>query len=163
NEAQFYLGLSAFYAGQMEKADSAFRSLSSRLPLSEVFNNLGVVAARLGDRRARGYFEKSVQSDPNDPDYHFNLAVELYLQGQVQDGSRERRAVAALEPDAEARGFLEAINSAPPSSAKLPLQRIKRSYGELSAPQSAAENTIATQARPRKNDTASHVTFHLQR
>lgn len=163
NDAQFYFGLSAFYAGQMDKADSAFRSLSSRLPLSEVYNNLGVVAARLGDRRARGYFEKSVQSDPNDPDYHFNLAVELYREGQAQDASRELRAVVALEPDTEARSFLEAINSAAPPVSKLPLQRIKRNYGELSLQPPAVETTNNTEARPRKNDTASHVTFHVQR
>src|SRR5215469_2371357 len=42
NEAQFYLGLSAFYAGQTEKAEDAFRILAGRLPLPEAYNNLGV-------------------------------------------------------------------------------------------------------------------------
>ena len=52
-------GLASFYSGHMDKAEGAFRSLASRLPLTEVYNNLGVVSARRGDRRARGYFEKA--------------------------------------------------------------------------------------------------------
>src|SRR5262249_52481160 len=66
NEAQFYVGLAAFYAGQMEKAAAAFRSLAARLPLTEVYNNLGVASSRLGDKRTRDYFEKSVENDPSD-------------------------------------------------------------------------------------------------
>src|SRR5262249_32436575 len=62
NEAQFYLGLAAFYAGQLEKSAAAFRSLAAQLPLTEVYNNLGVVSARLGDKHARDYFEKSVEN-----------------------------------------------------------------------------------------------------
>jgi len=95
NEAQFYLGLAAFYAGHMDKADSAFRSLAARLPLTEVLNNLGVVAARRGQRGARGYFEKTVQTDPDEPDYRFNLAVELYREGDPSGASRELRALLA--------------------------------------------------------------------
>src|ERR1044071_9613371 len=53
NEAQFYLGLAAFYGGHMDKADAAFRALASRLPLTEVLNNLGVVAARRAQHGAR--------------------------------------------------------------------------------------------------------------
>jgi TolB-like protein len=41
NEAQFYLGLSAFYSDQLDKADLAFRTLVQRLPLTEIYNNLG--------------------------------------------------------------------------------------------------------------------------
>ena len=95
NEAQFYLGLAAFYGGHMDKADSAFRSLASRLPLTEVLNNLGVVAARRGQRGARGYFEKTVQTDPDEPDYRFNLAVELYREGDASGAARELRALLA--------------------------------------------------------------------
>jgi Tfp pilus assembly protein PilF/TolB-like protein len=162
NEAQFFLGLSAFYAGQMDKADSAFMALSSRLPLPEVFNNLGVTAARLGDRRARGYFEKSVQGDPNDTDYHFNLAVELLRQGQPQEASKELRTVMTLQPEAEARNFLEAISSGAPAS-RLPLQRIKRNYDESSSRQPALETQNNSESRLHKSDTASHVTLHIQR
>jgi tetratricopeptide (TPR) repeat protein len=162
NEGQFYLGLAAFYAGQMDRAAAAFRALASRLPLTEVFNNLGVASARLGDRRARAYFERSAQIDPNDPDYHFNLAVELYRQGQSQEAARELHALLALHPDAEARSFLDAINSGNPAAVKLPLQRIKRNYDESSFRQLAFEIENLNEERLRKADTASRVAFYVQ-
>ena len=163
NEAQFYLGLSALYAGHMDKAEAAFSSLASRLPLTEVYNNLGVAAARLGDRRARTYFEKTVQTDPNDPDYHFNLAVELYREGQVQSAARELRKVQALSPEAEAKSFLEAITAGTQASARLPLERIKRNYDESSFRQLAMEIENATEVRLQKTDPAGRASFRVER
>ncbi len=162
NEAQFYLGLAAFYAGQMDKAEAAFRTLAARLPLTEVFNNLGVVAARRGEKRARGYFEKSVQTDPNDPDYRFNLAVELYREGDVAGATQELRELLGIHPDAEARGFLDMIGSGsqPP---RLPLERIKRNYDESSFRQVALEIENRDEARLQKINPAGHAAFHVQR
>jgi tetratricopeptide (TPR) repeat protein len=162
NEAQFYLGLSAFYAGQMDKAEAAFHSLASRLPLTEVYNNLGVAAARLGTRQARGYFEKSVQTDPNDPDYHFNLAVALYRDGQLQEAARELKEVLALHADTEARGLLDAI-VARSQPARLPLERIKPNYDESSFRQLAMEIENVNEARLGKTDPVNHAAFHVQR
>lgn len=162
NEAEFYLGLSAFYAGQMDQAEVAFRSLASRLPLTEVYNNLGVAAARLGDRRARSYFEKSVQTDPNDPDYRFNLAVELYREGQAQEAAGELKEALAQSADSEARSFLDAISSGA-RPARLPLERIKRNYDESSFRQLAQEIENTNEARLQKSDPASHAAFHVAR
>src|SRR5215472_6934 len=162
NEAQFYLGLAAFYANQLDKAAAAFRTLSLHLPLTEIYNNLGVVSARLGDRRARGYFEKSAQTDPSDPDYHFNLAVELQREGQSQDAARELRAVLALRPEGEAKIFLDAISAGTPVS-RVPMERIKRNYDESSFRQLALEIENTNEARLRKKDVASHVAYHVQR
>lgn len=161
NEAQFYLGLAAFYAGHMDKADSAFRSLAARLPLTEVLNNLGVVASRRGQRSARGYFEKTVQTDPDEPDYRFNLAVELYREGDTSGATRELRASLAINPDAEAKGFLEAIISGTPP-ARLPLERIKRNYDESTFRQLALEIENINETRLAKSDPASHAAFHIQ-
>ena len=162
NEADFYLGLSAFYAGQMDKSEAAFRSLVSRLPLTEVYNNLGVAAARLGDQRARGYFEKTVQTDPNDADYHFNLAIELYREGQMQEATRELKATLALNADSEARAFLDAINTGA-RPARLPLERIKRNYDEASFRQLAQEIESSNEARLQNSDPVSHAAFHVAR
>lgn len=162
NEAQFYLGLASFYAGQMDAAQAAFSSLASRLPLTEVTNNLGVVAARRGDRRARGHFEKAVQTDPNDPDYHFNLAVELYREGNTQESARELRQVLAAQPDPEANSFLDAINAGTAPS-RLPLERIKRNYDESGFRQLALEIDNANEARLEKADAVTHAAFHVQR
>lgn len=162
NEAQFYLGLAAFYSGQWEKAESAFQALSSSLPLTEVYNNLGVVAVRRGERRARRYFEKTVETDPNDPDYHFNLAVELSREGDSQGAIHHLRAALALRPDAEARNFLDTISSGTPP-AKLPLERIKQNYDESSFRQLALEIENANESRLSKMDPAAHADFHVQR
>ena len=161
NEAQFYLGLAAFYAGHMDKADAAFRVLASRLPLTEVLNNLGVVAARRGQRDARDYFEKIVQTDPNEPDYRFNLAVSLYREGDSQGASRELRALLALYPDSEAKTFLEAIASGA-QPAHPPLERIKRNYDESTFRQLALEIENSNEERLAKSDPASHAEFHLR-
>jgi tetratricopeptide (TPR) repeat protein len=163
NEAQFYLGLSAFYAGQTDKADAAFRFLAARLPLPEVYNNLGVASARLGEREARGYFEKSVQTDPNDPDYHFNLAVELYRQGQSQEAARELKEVLALNADSEAKGFLETVSASGQPPARMPLERIKRNYDESSFRQLALEIENSNEARLQNSDPSTHAAFHIQR
>ena len=42
-EANFLLGMAEFYRGNYDKADAAFSFLAARLPLTEVYNNLGVV------------------------------------------------------------------------------------------------------------------------
>ena len=163
NEAQFYLGLSAFYGGQPDKAQAAFSSLSERLPLTEIFNNLGVVSARRGDRRAREYFERAVQTEPSDPDYHFNLAVELYREGDSAGASRELRAALAIQKDSEARNFLDAIIAAGQSRPRLPLERIKRNYDESGFRQIALELENAEEARFSGQDGARHSAYHIQR
>jgi tetratricopeptide (TPR) repeat protein len=162
NEADFYLGLAAFYAGQMDKSQAAFRSLASRLPLTEVYNNLGVASVRLGDGRAREYFEKTVQTDPNDPDYHLNLALGLYREGQVQEAARQLKDILSINPDAEAKAFLDAINSGV-RPARLPLERIKRNYDEASFRALAQEIEISNEARLQKTDPATHAAFHVAR
>lgn len=161
NEAQFYLGLAAFYGSHLDKADAAFRVLASRLPLTEVLNNLGVVAARRAQHGARAYFEKAVQTDPNEPDYRFNLAVALFREGDSSGAARELRELLAIHSDAEAKSFLEAIASGAPP-ARMPLERIKRNYDESTFRQLAMEIENTNEARLAKADAASHAEFHLQ-
>jgi Tfp pilus assembly protein PilF/TolB-like protein len=162
NEADFYLGLSQFYMGQMQKSEAAFRTLAARLPLTEVYNNLGVVAARQGDREARSYFERTVEIDPSDPDYHFNLAVELSREGSKEAAIRELRATLASGPDPEARSLLESL-VAGTQPAHLPLERIKRNYDESSFRQLALEIENAGEARLQQAPPAQHAAYHVQR
>ena len=163
NEARFYQGLSFFYAGQMEKAEAAFRSLAARLPLTEVYNNLGVTASRRGDKRAREYFEKSVQDDPSDPDYHFNLAVVLQREGETAGAMRQLRESVRLRPDPEARLLLETIVTNPATRDHLPLERLKRNYDESSFRQLAAEIENRNEERLKKTDARTHGAFHVHR
>jgi tetratricopeptide (TPR) repeat protein len=163
NEAQFYLGLAAFYANQLDKAAAAFQDLSTRLPLTEIFNDLGVVEARRGSKLARGYFEKSVQTDPSDPDYHLNLAIELFREGDTQASARELRSALELRSDPEVKGFLDTISSGAATVPRLPLERIKRNYDESSFRQLALELQNAEEARLAHTDPAHHAAFHVQR
>ena len=162
NEAQFFLGLAAFYSSQMDKAEAAFRFLSTRIPLTEVYNNLGVVSARRGETNARGYFEKSIQIDPNDPDYRFNLAVELCRENDLPAASRELRESLAIHPDAEAKAFLDALNSGSPTKDHLPPERIKSNYDESSFRQLAIEIENNSEAKLRTSDPITHAAFHAQ-
>src|SRR5208283_3216216 len=120
-EANFLLGMSEFYRGSFDKAFSAFSFLSTRLPLTEVYNNLGVVEARRGHRApAVEYFSKAVNADPNDADYHFNLALGLFRNGDSTGAARQLREELQQWPtDGEAKSLLDMINRGvpPPSSA----------------------------------------------
>lgn len=163
NEAQFYLGLAAYYAGQMDKSEAAFRSLALRLPLTEIYNNLGVVSARRGEKHARGYFERTLQTDPNDPDYHFNFALALFREGDTPGATRQLRESLTLHPDPEVKAFLDSIASGTASKDHLPPERIKSNYDESSFRQLALEIENANEARLQQADSANHAAFHVQR
>lgn len=163
NEAQFYLGLAAYSAGQMEKAEAAFRSLATRLPLTEVYNNLGVVAMRRGEKHARSYFERVLQTDPNDPDYHFNLGLALFREGDTPGAIKQLRESLAIRTDSEVKSFLDGISSGPVAKDRLPTERIKRNYDESSFRQLALEIENANELRLQQADPPTQAAFHLQR
>jgi tetratricopeptide (TPR) repeat protein len=161
-EAAFYEGLAHFYLAEFDKAEAAFSNLAERMPLTEVFNNLGVVAGRRGKRTAVDYFQKAAQADPNDADYHFNLAVALARGGEPQEAVRHlREALARRAQDGEARALLDALqrNQAP---AKPPLERIKRNYDEQSFRQLQLEIQNASEARLAQRSPAEHAAFHVE-
>ncbi len=161
-EASFYAGLSYFYTGDFAKAESAFSFLLSQFPLTEVYNDLGVVAARRG-KNATEYFSKAVEADPNDPDYHFNLALALYHSGDSAGVARQVAEVLRLRPnDSEARSLLD-MASGKPGNGRIPLERIKRNYDETSFRQLALEIQNATEARLAKADPRTHAAYHVER
>jgi Tfp pilus assembly protein PilF len=182
-EANFLLGMAEFYRGNYEKAYAAFSFLAARVPLTEVYNNLGVVDARRGRRApAIDYFAKAVNADPSDPEYRFNLAVELYKNGDNAGAAQQIREELQRRPnDAEAKSLLEYINrgvSAPSTSAvgtqvvgvppgssqvRIPLERIKRNYDEASYRQLELEIHNLTEERLAKNDRKSHSAYHSDR
>lgn len=166
-EAHFYAGLSYYYLGAFEKAVSAFNFLLSRFPLTEVYNNLGVVEARRGRKDAIEYFQKAVQIDAKDPEYRFNLGVSLYRAGDMTGAARQLREAVNLRPDdAEAKSLLDAISSpAKPASTsertRIPLQRMKRNYDETSYRQLALEVKNATEMRLARTDPRTHAAYHV--
>src|ERR1700686_3779193 len=111
-EANFYLGLAAYSRGDFAKSESAFEYVANRVPLAEVYNDLGVVAARRGQRKAADYFAKAIQNDPSDADYHFNLGVALLQAGDRAGAARELpTALDHRSNDGEAKTLLDSLNS----------------------------------------------------
>jgi Flp pilus assembly protein TadD/TolB-like protein len=168
-EANFYLGLATYYHGDFPRADSAFRFVAARLPLAEVYNNLGVVSSH-GDRKtAAQYFQKAIEADPNDADYHFNLAIELYRMGDPAGASHQLRDTLLLQAgDAVAKSMLDGITTgagAPIQRAaqKIPLERIRANYDESSFRQLALKIDAAAEQRLAKTDPRTHARFHSDR
>jgi len=179
SEASFFLGLSAFYQGDYEKAEKAFAFLESKLPLTEVNNNLGVVMGRRGKRAELEYLQRASDSDPSDPDYHFNLAVAYARIFDNGNAARQLKEVLRIRPnDNEAKAFLDSISGAvapaatPPGNgfrpasaptAKLPLQRIKRNYDETSFRSLAMEIDRTAESRLALASPKDHAAFHVER
>ena len=167
-EANFYLGLAAYYHGDLARAESAFAFVAARLPLAEVYNNLGVVNARRGHRNAADYFQKAIQNDPSDSDYRFNLGVTLSRAGDRAGGARELRAVLENRPtDTEAKALLDSLAPAPAGAvsqplAKTPLERIKRNYEENTFRQMTMQLQSWAEERFAKSDPRSHTRFHIE-
>jgi tetratricopeptide (TPR) repeat protein len=172
-EANFYLGLAAYYQGDFPRAETAFRFVAARMPLGEVYNNLGVVSSR-GDRKgAVEYFQKALDADPNDPDYHFNLAIELYRAGDTAGASRQLHDTLALRPgDPAARSLLDAITpgasassqrAVVPATQKTPTERIRANYDESSFRLLALKLEAAAEPRLAKTDPKAHAQFHSDR
>lgn len=174
-EASFYLGISAYYLNQFEKAQNAFEFVAARLPLTEVYNNLGVVAGRRGQKSASKYFERALEADPSDPDYRFNLAVALTRRGEVAAAAHQLRELLALRPsDGEAQALLDTLSrpqvitdtvslaSAAKPEVKLPLERIKRNYEEASFRQIAFELENLSERKLADRPPREHASFHVE-
>lgn len=182
-EANFLLGMSEFYRGNFDKAFAAFNSLSGRLPLTEVYNNMGVAEARRGRRAAAvEYFSKATNADPNDADYRFNLAVALFKNGDSAGAARQLREELQPRPtDGEAKALLDMINRGvtPPSvnstatasagnallaanQPRIPQERIKRNYNEASYRQLEMEIQNLTEARLAKADRHTRSAYYVE-
>ncbi|MGB8259101.1 MAG: tetratricopeptide repeat protein, partial [Terracidiphilus sp.] len=150
-EASFYRGLALMFSGDYTRAEEAFGAVARRLPLAEVLNNQGVALVRRG-KDGLPLFRQAVAADPNDPDYHFNLAVGLKHRGETAEALKEIAECRKLRPaDAEAEAVEDAWTgkkSAPevtggdqpaePAQKVDPLERIKRSFDAQAFRQAAA-------------------------
>ena len=163
-QANFYLGVSAYNVGDYSRAQDALNLVALRLPLPEVYSNLGAITNRLGNRReAIEYYEKALADDPNNPDYHFNLAVALWQSSARLEAERALKQCLSLSPtDTEARAFLDALaDNAHPSIA--PRERIQSNFDESSFQQLFLGIQSAAEERLAKTDPATHARFHVGR
>ena len=102
-EANFFLGLAYLYREQYERSATAFRVVEQQLPLNEVYNNLGISLLRQDRPGAVPYFEKAVQSDPEDPVYRFNLGYAYWKRGSFEEAIPHLQK--ALEKDRTAESL----------------------------------------------------------
>lgn len=170
-EANFYLGLASYYAGNYERAEDAFRFVSGKVPLLEVYNDLAVVSARRGKKAAAlELFQRVQQADTRDADYRFNLAVALYRNGDNAAALRQLKEALQLRPqDTEASALVDRISSGTPYTAttssnmlmRPPLERIKSNYDESSYRQLALEIQNAQELKYSGLSPAQHAAAHI--
>jgi tetratricopeptide (TPR) repeat protein len=141
-EAGFYRGLARFNIAKYAEAQTAFAFVASQLPLPEVVNDEGVALSRQG-KDASPLFLQVIAADPNDADYHFNLAVALLARSDIAGSTREVQSALALHSeDPEATELLTRLQSTHGSTANLksiidaegfdPTTRIRRTWSESS-------------------------------
>jgi len=146
-EAGFYRGLARFNIARYAEAQAAFGFVASRLPLPEVVNDEGVAASRQG-KDGVPQFQQAIATDPNDADYHFNLAVGLLARSDIAGAIHEVQASLKLRADdSEATELLHRLESLHGSTANLktvvaadgfdPTTRIRRTWSEASFRQAA--------------------------
>ena len=102
-EAGFFRGLSLLFSGDYPHAEEAFAGVARVLPLAEVLNNQGVALARNG-QDGIPLFRQAAAADPDQADYHFNLAVSLKHRGNTAEALTELAECLRLHPnDTEAQ------------------------------------------------------------
>jgi tetratricopeptide (TPR) repeat protein len=144
-EAQFLLGLCRYYSGDFAGAEQSFQLVAASVPLNEVYNNLGAAEERLGNTAgAVANFQKAIEGDSSDPDYHFNVGYTLWRSGKFSDAVTNLRAALQRTPDdSEATTLLgRALQKAGPRPGESrweARERIKTNYEETAYRQLQAE------------------------
>ena len=144
-ESQFFLGLCRYHTGDFAGAEQAFQLVASNIPLNEVFNNLGAAQDRRGNAAAAAAsFQKALEGDSADPDYHFNVGYAEWRAGNFAGAAESFRAVLARNPnDQEATTLLgRALKQEPPRAGDPRgegRERLKTNYDEAAYRQLQAE------------------------
>ncbi len=80
DEAQFYLSVAQDALGQTDKALATLQSLAPRLPLYEVYNNVGALMIKKKKyTEALDHLKPAAEAAPRDTDTLFNLGYAYYL------------------------------------------------------------------------------------
>lgn len=80
DESQFYTGVGEDALGQGDKSLATHQKLAERLPLYEVYNNIGVLYIKQKQYQAAiNHLKPAVDAAPNDTDSIFNLGYAYFL------------------------------------------------------------------------------------
>lgn len=144
-EAQFFLGLCWYYTGDFAGAGHAFQAVAASVPLNEVYNNLGAAQNRLNNAAgAIASFQKALDGDSSDPDYHFNLGYAYWRAGRYPDAVKSLRLAVERNPnDTEATALLgralKGEGPRPGDPRSQARERLKTNYDEAAYRQLQAE------------------------
>jgi tetratricopeptide (TPR) repeat protein len=134
--ATFLLGLCHYRLRDFAGAEQAFQTVAQSVPLNEVLNNLAAAQSRQNSPLALENFQKALEGDSNDPDYHFNVGYALFRRGKLEDAAERFRAVLDRDPgDAEAitmlgRSLKKQTAAARGGLQSQGLERLKENYEE---------------------------------
>ena len=177
-EAGFYRGLALTFSGDYPQAEEVFAGVARVLPLAEVLNNQGVALSRQGKDGIPQY-RQAVATDPNEADYHFNLAVSLKRHGDAAGAATEITQCLRLRAnDSEAQELDRAWKGLPPEPVPAgeqvvkadPLERIARNFDAQAFRQAAqmmdqmeASRLAALTPRDRARKLAGQANDYLDR
>lgn len=98
DEAQFYVGVAQDALGQADQALATLKKLASRLPLFEVYNNIGVLLIKQKQYKdAIDHLKPASDAAPRDTDTLFNLGYAYFL------GKDDANAAAMLKIETRQR------------------------------------------------------------
>lgn len=137
-EANFYRGMSRFNYAKYAEAEGAFAFVASKLPLPEVVNDQGVSQARQ-KKDGTALLQRASTDDPQDADYHFNLAVALRRKGNTVGARTEIDRAVKLRPGDNEAKMLQGVlaGTTQPAPGFDPQERIRRTYSEAGVRQAA--------------------------
>ena len=110
-ESLFLLGIDEYFMDQDASAEIVLKRLVGMVPMSEVFNNLGVVELRLNHTDdALADFQRAFQKDRSDSDYAFNLGMAFWrLKRYDQAAEYLHKALEQAPDDLETHALLAEV------------------------------------------------------
>ncbi len=185
-ESLFLTGVDYFFLGHNRQSEQAFQTLSTRMPLNEVWNNLGVLQARNGKlNQALASFQRAYHGDSIDADFAFNLGDVYYQLKQYANAADYLQKSLAIDPNdlsthvlladalgrlgnrgarAEQVGWISAHDGQSledSSDAILPQARLKKNYDGTAFQLLAVAVRGALEQHLATLPPAQHARFHL--